>query len=184
MATFVKAAVGAKAHGLPGRYYTSPDIFKHERDRVFAQRWICVGREEQLPEAGSFFLADVAGESLIIVREATGSVHSHFNVCRHRGSRICEDASGRFKGSMMCPYHAWTYALDGKLIAARNMRDVPDFHEGDYPLRHAHVHVWCGFIFVNLRLTEEREPFEVELQGLLNRFDRWNIGSLREARRI
>ena len=182
MATFVKAAVGAKAHSLLGRYYTSPEIFKQERERILARRWVCVGREEHIPEAGSFFVADVAGESLIIIRDTTGALHAHFNVCRHRGSRVCEQASGRFKGSIVCPYHAWTYGLDGRLMAARNMRDVPDFDESLYPLRSAHLVSWEGFIFVNL--AERPEPFGVELAGLTGRFSRWNIAGLREARRM
>src|SRR5271166_3426520 len=144
MATFVKAALEGSAHSLLGRYYTSREIFKHERERIFARRWVCVGREEQLADAGSFFVTEVAGEQLIIVRDAAGSLHALFNVCRHRGSRICEQASGRFKGSIVCPYHAWTYGLDGRLMAARNMRDVPDFQESDYPLRAASVAAWEG----------------------------------------
>jgi Rieske 2Fe-2S family protein len=182
MATFVKAAVEAKARTLLGRYYTSPEIFERERERVFARRWVCVGREEQLPDTGSFFVADVAGESLVIVRDVAGALHALFNVCRHRGSRVCEQASGRFKGSIVCPYHAWTYGLDGRLMTARNMRDVPGFQEGDYPLRTAALVAWEGFIFVNL--AERPEPFDVELTGLSHRFERWQIGGLREARRI
>jgi glycine betaine catabolism A len=182
MATFAKAAVGSKAHTLLGRYYTSPEIFAHERERIFAQRWICVGREEQLSDAGSFFLTEVAGESLIIVRDVAGTPRALFNVCRHRGSRVCEQTSGRFKGSIVCPYHAWTYGLDGRLMTARNMREVPDFQESHYPLRSADLIVWEGFIFVNL--AERHEPFDVELWGLASRFERWRIAQLREARRI
>jgi len=182
MATYVKTSVGQMAHTLPGRYYTSPEIFARERERIFARRWICIGREEYIPEPGSFVLTDVAGESLIVVRDSEGILHAHFNVCRHRGTRICEQASGHLKGSIMCPYHAWTYGLDGRLLAARNMRDVPGFKESDYPLHSAALTTWAGFIFVNL--AQRPEPFDVELAGLADRFDRWNIGGLREGHRI
>lgn len=182
MATFVKAAVHPNARTLAGPFYTSADVFAQERERIFARHWVCVGREEQLTGAGSYFLADVAGESLIIIRDAAGSVRAHYNVCRHRGSRLCESSSGQFKGSIMCPYHAWTYGLDGKLLAARNMHDVPEFSESDYPLRAAAVASWEGFVFVNL--AGAPEPFASALAPLIGRFDKWSIGELREVRHV
>ena len=182
MATFVKAAVPAEARTLAGSYYTSQDILARERDRIFAQHWIGVGREEQLPEPGSYFLADIAGESLIVVRDAGGDIRAHYNVCRHRGTRMCEEPSGRFKGSIVCPYHAWTYGLDGQLKTARNMREVPDFKESDYPLRSVAVTVWEGFIFLNLEA--QPEPFGRALAPLMGHFRKWTIGVLREARAI
>ena len=180
MATFVKAAVPVDARTLARRYYTSSEIFALERERIFAQHWICVGREEQLFDAGSYFLAEVAAESLIVVRDASGEIHAHYNVCRHRGTRMCEEQSGRFKGAIVCPYHAWTYGLDGHLRTARNMREVPDFQESDYPLRGAAVALWEGFIFVNL--AEQPEPFGRALAPLMGHFRKWTIGALREAR--
>jgi glycine betaine catabolism A len=182
MATFVKAAVPSEARTLPGRYYTSPEVYASERERIFADHWICVGREEQLPEAGSHFVAQVAGESLIVVRDAGGEIRAHFNVCRHRGTRLCEEPSGRFKGSIVCPYHAWTYGLDGRLMTARNMREVPDFKESDYPLRNAALTRWEGFIFINL--ADKPEAFGHALAPLMGHFSKWTIGKLREARRI
>jgi len=182
MATFVKAAVPAEARTLAGRFYTSAEIFAHERERIFARHWICVGREEHVPEAGSYFLAEIGGESVIIVRDKDGEIRAHYNVCRHRGARVCEEQSGRLKGALVCPYHAWTYRLDGSLMAARNMREVPGFQESDYPLRGAAITRWEGFIFVNL--AEQPEPFGRALAPLMGHFRKWTMGALREARAI
>ncbi|MBV8282968.1 MAG: aromatic ring-hydroxylating dioxygenase subunit alpha [Candidatus Eremiobacteraeota bacterium] len=182
MATFVRARLSSAARTLAGPYYTSPEVFVEERARIFSREWICVGREEQLAGPGSFFVAEIAGESLIVVRDSAGSIHAHFNVCRHRGTRLCELPSGKFTGAIVCPYHAWTYGLDGALMTARNMRDVPEFDEREYPLRGAAVARWAGFIFINL--AESPEPFERALAPLISRFDRWNISNLRQAARI
>ncbi len=182
MATFVKPTVGTGAHALEAQWYVSPEIFARERERIFTREWICVGRLEQLANSGDYFLADVAGESLIVTRDASGAVHAFYNVCRHRGTKMCEVRTGHFTGSIQCPYHAWTYGLDGALKVARNMKDVPGFAAEDYPLHEAAVALWEGFIFVNL--ASNPEPFEKVFAPLLTRFARWHIGELRTARTI
>ena len=182
MATFTKAQLVSPAHTLEGRYYTSPDVFKEEQGRIFSRSWICIGREQELPEVGSFMTADIAGESLIVVRDKSATLHAHFNVCRHRGTRICEAPSGKFTGAIVCPYHAWTYGLDGRLMTARNMRDVPGFAEADFPLHSAALTTWEGLIFVNV--AEKPMPFAEAHPALIGRFDRWQIGRLREGKRI
>ena len=121
-----------------------------EQERIFAREWLCVGREESIRKPGDFFTVERAGESLIVTRDARGVVHAFFNVCRHRGSRICTTASGHFQGSIQCPYHAWTYGLDGALKVARNMTELPGFDRAEYPLKEAQVGLWEGFVFVNL----------------------------------
>jgi Rieske 2Fe-2S family protein len=180
--TFVKPAVSDGALTLPSRWYVSPEVFEQERDRIFRQSWLCVGRTEQLESPGDYFVADIAGESLIITRDAAGCPHAFYNVCRHRGTRICEATTGHFQGSIMCPYHAWTYGLDGALKAARNMGDVPGFDKADYPLRQAAIACWEGFLFVNL--ADNPEPFETAFAPLIGRFVKWNIDGLRTARTV
>ena len=125
---------------------------------IFGREWLCVGREESIHEPGDFFIAEPAGENLIVTRDTDGGVRAFFNVCRHRGTRLCKAASGHFQGSIQCPYHAWTYGLDGALKVARNMADVPGFDRAEYPLKRAAVALWEGFIFVNL--ADDRFPFE------------------------
>jgi Rieske 2Fe-2S family protein len=182
---------------LPASWYTSPENFAAERERIFGETWLCVGRAEQIQSAGDFFTTQPAGESLIVTRDAAGAVRVFYNVCRHRGTRICEQAAGHFKGSIQCPYHAWTYGLDGTLKVARNMAEVPGFDRAEYPLHEARVALWEGFIFVNLdsfaALAQGgggKEPrsnhraFEDVFAPLIGRFARWEIANLRTAQSI
>ena len=182
MTAFVKAGVTSGAKTLEGHWYTSPDVFAREQETIFSKQWVCVGREEALVAPGDFMLADVAGESLIVVRDGSDALHAFFNVCRHRGTRLCESQSGRFTGSIQCPYHAWTYALDGRLMAARNMSEVAGFDANEYPLKQVRLATWDGFVFVNL--SSHAGEFESVYAPLLTRFARWSIGSLRIARTL
>ena len=176
---FVKPQVDVGARALDARWYRSPEIFAAERERIFARDWICVGRLEQLERSGDFLLAEIAGESLIVVRGGDDGVRAFFNVCRHRGSRLCSEPSGRFKGTIQCPYHAWTYGLDGTLLAARTMADLPGFERADHPLHQARVALLDGFVFVSL--AAEPEPFEQAYAPLIGRFARWSLAQLRTA---
>ena len=179
MATFVRASVGAGAKTLEARWYLSPDVFQAERERIFGRSWIAVGRSDVISDPGEFFVAEVAGESLIVTRDDNGEVHAFYNVCRHRGTQLCQSEQGRFKGSIQCPYHAWTYGLDGRLNVARNMDDVEGFSRADYPLHEAAVTVWSGFIFVSL--AREPESFERAFAPILDRFARWRLDDVRTA---
>lgn len=182
MSVFTRASVGAGAFTLPGHYYTSEEIFRVEQERIFARSWVLVGRAEQIADAGAYFLAEVAGESLIVVRGKDGAARALFNVCRHRGTRLCTEAQGRFASTIQCPYHAWTYGLDGELLAARHMQEVPTFDKADWPLRQAALAEWEGFLFVNL--ADEPEPFERAYAPLIGKFAAWGLPELRVARRI
>ncbi|MEO5753870.1 MAG: Rieske (2Fe-2S) protein, partial [Chthoniobacterales bacterium] len=145
----------AGARTLPQRYFVSPEAFAEEQARIFGQQWICVGHQSQIVRAGDFFVQEVAGESLVIVRDKSDQVRGYFNVCRHRGTRLCEDAAGH-AAAIQCPYHAWTYGLDGRLIGAPHMDAVPGFEKGDYSLHAVNLGLWEGFIFVSL--AEEPTP--------------------------
>lgn len=184
MAIFLKpnAVYRQGAHTLPGEYFTSPDIYAEEQRRLFAGRWCCVGRAAELANPGEYRVVSVAGENLILVRGRDGAVRAFYNVCRHRGSRLCEQEHGTFSGSIQCPYHAWTYALDGKLIGAPHMHEVRGFDKSDYPLHAAAVDVWEGFLFVTL--ANDPEPLAEAFAPLIGRFARFNLPVLRPARRI
>jgi glycine betaine catabolism A len=187
METFVRPSVGTGTKTLASSWYTSPEIFQRERERIFSHSWLCVGREEQIERSGDFFVAEPAGESLIVTRDGAGAVRAFYNVCRHRGTRICEKTSGHFQGSIQCPYHAWTYGLDGALKVARNMTEVPGFDRTQYPLKEAPVALWEGFVFVTLRAAAGDTPqatFDHEFGPLIGRFARWNVSALRTARTI
>ncbi|HET7815572.1 MAG TPA: aromatic ring-hydroxylating dioxygenase subunit alpha [Candidatus Baltobacteraceae bacterium] len=179
---FVKAALERQAKTLPAEYYTSPEIFARENERVFGREWLCAGRAEQIQHPGDYFLTQAAGESLIVVRDRAGAARAFFNVCRHRGTRICERDSGHFSGSIQCPYHAWTYGLDGALLAARTMDDVPEFDKSEYGLHEAGCAEFEGFVFVNV--SPGTRPFEQAFAPLQGRFAQWGIERLRSARSI
>ena len=184
MSTFVKrtdiALLGA--HTLPGRYFTSPDIFAEETEKIFLQRWLCVGRESRIARPGQYFLQSIAGESVIVVRDRQQTIRAYYNVCRHRGTRLCEEREGQFSGTIQCPYHAWTYTLDGQLVGAPSADTIEDFDKADWPLHAIAVATWEGFIFINL--GADPEPFADAFAPVMERFSRFNMPALAAHRRI
>src|SRR6266446_876947 len=178
-------AAGAKT--LAQQYFVSPEVFAKEQDRIFSKQWVLAGHQSQLAETGNYFVAVVAGESLIIVRDKDGELHGFYNVCRHRGSRLIENRNGRSQG-IQCPYHAWTYALNGRLIGAPHMDDVPGFNKADYSLHAVNLALWEGFIFVNLADASTQRGGYISLEKwfapLAEKFSRWNLSALRSAKRI
>lgn len=181
MRSFARASAPANAKTLDSTWYLSEDVFARERERIFARDWICVARAYDIATPGAFVTVDVAGESLIVTRDGSGALHAFYNVCRHRGTQLCQEPRGTFKGSIQCPYHAWTYGLDGGLLTARNMEDTPGFDRAQYPLREASIAQFEGFVFVSL---EPRAAFETEFAPLASRFDSWDLAELRVAARI
>jgi Rieske 2Fe-2S family protein len=168
---------------LPVKYYQSDAIYQEEVEKIFYRRWLLACREEEIPESGDFITVPVGDESLIVVRDRDGAIRAHFNVCRHRGTRICVQESGRFEaGRITCPYHAWQYDLSGRLEAAPLMKEVAGFDRADYPLFDAHAARWGGFVFVNL--AEKPVSFESEMGPLLGKFEAWKLPELRIAHKI
>ena len=184
METFRKTAETYRqgAHTMAREFYLSPDVYLEEQERLFREKWVCVGRTGQIANPGDYFLANIAGESLIILRDQSGQTRGFYNVCRHRGTRLCEEHTGKFSGSIQCPYHAWTYSTDGQLIGAPHMQDVKGFDKRAYPLHDVAIHEWEGFLFASL--ARDPEPFEVCFAPIMKCFSRFNIASLRSARRI
>ncbi|CAN5271507.1 aromatic ring-hydroxylating dioxygenase subunit alpha [soil metagenome] len=185
MAQFVETSRAYRpgSRTLPGRYYASGGIFAEERERIFVRRWVCAGRESRVAEPGEYMVVPVAGESIVVLRDERGAPRAFHNICRHRGTRLCEAESGRLAGGeIQCPYHAWTYSLDGRLIGAPHMEGVEGFDTGEYPLHPAAVDSWEGFLFVNL--AREPLPLAEAFAPLLGRFARFNLPRLRPWRRI
>jgi phenylpropionate dioxygenase-like ring-hydroxylating dioxygenase large terminal subunit len=177
----------AGAKTLAQQYFTSPEIFAQEREKIFSNQWILAGHQSQIPQAGDYFLVEPAGENLIVVRDKRGAIHAFYNVCRHRGSRLCEEQNAH-AAAIQCPYHAWTYALDGRLIGAPHMDETPGFNKTDYSLHQAQPGLWEGFIFLNLADTStERGGYrslEEWFAPVTGKFARWNMPVLRSAKRI
>jgi Rieske 2Fe-2S family protein len=171
----------AGAKTLAQRYFVSPKIFAREQEEIFANHWLLVGHQNQIANAGDYIVQRVAGESLIIVRDKNGAIHGFFNICRHRGTTLIEDASGQIS-SIQCPYHAWTYALDGRLVGAPHMDEVPGFDKADYSLHPVNLALWEGFIFVNL--SDSPTPLAEWVAPLAGKFSSWKMSILRPAKRI
>ena len=144
------------ARTLPGQYYTSQRIYDLESERIFSRRWLCVGPATSLAEPGSYVVAELAGESLIILKDRDRRIRAFFNVCRHRGTRLCTESTGQLSKYIVCPYHSWAYDLSGDLQSAPNMSDVEGFDPRELPLRQVAVAVWEGLIFVNLAPNRQR----------------------------
>jgi glycine betaine catabolism A len=171
------------AQTLPQRYFVSTEVFAAEQERIFSRQWVLVGHQSQIAEAGDYFIREVTGESLIILRDQEGEVRGFFNVCRHRGTRLCEEKEGH-SPAIQCPYHAWTYGLDGRLIGAPHMTEgtVPGFEKADYSLHGVSLGLWAGFIFVNL--GDGPASLDESFAPLLAKFSHWNLSQLRSAKRI
>ena len=171
----------AGAKSLAQRYFISPEIFAQEQEKIFSTQWVLVGHQSQIAKGGDYFAADVAGESLIVVRDRRSMIRGFYNVCRHRGTRLQEDESGHVS-SIQCPYHAWTYGLDGRLLGAPHMDGVPGFDKADYSLHPVNLALWEGFIFVTL--SDSPAPLDKWFAPLNGKFSHWNMSILQPAKRI
>ena len=175
-----RSAMGAKT--LPGEYFWSSEVYEEETRKIFQKQWICVGRASDVPVPGDHFIYELDDESFIFVRDDQNRVNCFYNVCRHRGTRLCEQSCGHFKQRIQCPYHAWTYDLNGNLKSAPNMTDVEDFDVQDYSLQSVHCVVWQGFLLINL--DQNCAPFEASHSSILSRFDDWELEHLVSTHRI
>jgi glycine betaine catabolism A len=164
---------------LPRVAYLNSSWWEREREKIFWDQWVYIGRAEAWTDPGSFRVLDLCGESIIVLRDRGGELRGHLNLCRHRGSRLlCED--GALRNAIRCPYHGWTYALDGELLAAPfiSMEDVPPNARRLHPVA---VDEWCGFVFV--RITPGGTLAE-QLGRVPNRLQRYPLAELRIARSI
>jgi Rieske 2Fe-2S family protein len=183
---------------LPRDAYLSPGHFELERDRIFHREWVVVGREEAIPNPGDYLHVDVAGESILVIRNRSGELSAHYNVCRHRGSQLSLTDSapqtadrlrptGTFKGVITCPYHAWCYELTGEVRSAPFLGEVEDFYKEDFSLYPVGLATWGGFIFANLTPAEASRrgaSLANQLGPIPNRIVRYPLADLRAAWRI
>jgi phenylpropionate dioxygenase-like ring-hydroxylating dioxygenase large terminal subunit len=143
-------------HALAREFYTDPGIFEYDMQCMLLRHWFCAGHASSIPRAGDFLVVDMGSESVIIVRTAAGEVRALLNVCRHRGSRLVTGRSGKAQAARLtCPYHAWSYDLDGSLLAARQMPE--SFRRADMALKPLAVRIMEGLIFT----TFAREPLDL-----------------------
>ena len=134
-----------KGYSLEAPFYLSPEIFNLDVAAIFLQHWIYVATEADIPEPGDYIKIDIDTNSVIIVRDDDMNVKAFHNVCRHRGSQICDDHKGSV-GNLVCPYHQWTYDLSGKLIYNEHMGN--DFDMSQHNLKSVHAESLAGLIFI------------------------------------
>jgi len=171
-----------EASTLPGRFYHDPAIFAQELQTMFSRMWLCVGREEDIENPGDYLTRTVGDESVVVLRDAGGAVNAFHNVCRHRGSRLLSEASGSGLKHVQCPYHAWTYGLDGALRAAPHMEDARNFDRVQFGLNRVRLERWDGFLFINF---SKEGPGLMEFLGDMGtKFARYGMGGLRRGKRI
>jgi Rieske 2Fe-2S family protein len=173
---------------LPSSWYTSEQVFALEKERIFCRDWICVARAEELADPGAWRVIDVLGESLLLLRNPKGALRAFYNVCRHRGTRLCRHPDdpatqaplpgGIAAGRITCPYHQWTYDFDGRLVGAPHLGAEPGFDKAHFSLYPAALDCWGGFVFLNLS-PATAPPLATQLAGMPDRIERYPLAELR-----
>jgi len=176
---FFKTAetLNSNSKTLEGKYYTDAEIIKKEADTIFFKQWLCVGRTNDVAKIGQFITLNIFDESVFILRNNENQISAYYNVCRHRGTRICTQLSGIFSKSIQCNYHGWTYNLKGELIAAPTMDKVKNFDNNKFGLNPLPVYEWDGFIFINF--SDNPQNFKSLFKPLLNKFNQWDLVNLK-----
>jgi Rieske 2Fe-2S family protein len=142
---------------LPRGFCSNDDVYRADLERIWRRGWLFAGHTCEIPHEGDFFTLEVDADSLIVIRGEDGAVRGLHNVCRHRGSLICNEPAGRSR-KLVCPYHQWTYGLDGKLLACRGMPD--DLDKSQFGLKRVHVRELDGLIYLSLNdVPPDFEPF-------------------------
>jgi Rieske 2Fe-2S family protein len=169
--------------GLPASWYRDPAHYERELEVFWYGRWVCVARDEELAAPGDWRRVRIGTQSLILVRAEAGEVVAYHNTCRHRGSVLCTEERGRFaRRRIVCPYHAWTYDLGGRLVATPRRMETPDFRLADFPLFEVACASWGGFVFVHL--GKDPAPLASAIGERTERYRRYGFADLRSGRRI
>lgn len=163
-----------QAFGMPAAAYTSPAFAALETERLFRQEWICVGRADDLPKVGDYVTTDIGGAPIVTLRDKANRIRSFSNVCLHRMMRIA-DGRGNCNGRLTCPYHAWTYNLQGRLIGASHMEQSPGFRIEEQALPEIRTELWQGWIFV--ALNANAAPLAPRLEPLTQAIEAYGMES-------
>jgi Rieske 2Fe-2S family protein len=163
--------------GLPAQSYFDPETYQRELQRIWYRHWVYVGRTSEVPRARSFCTFELGDQRLLLVRGDDGVLRGFHNTCRHRGAALCREAAGVIRGgTIVCPYHAWVYDLQGQLLRTSSKSQASGFDVADYPLYQIRVREWRGFVFV--ALSENPPPFEQMFDLPLCRMDAWPLDHL------
>src|SRR5262245_34253669 len=142
--------------GLPARWYYDDAQYKRELEAFWYRNWVAVCREEEIVAPGDWRRVSIGPQGIIVLKDEKGALKAFHNTCRHRGSILCEKESGKFaRGRIVCPYHAWTYDLEGHLVGTPRRMATPDFDAKKFPLFDVALRTWGGFVFVCLSSAQE-----------------------------
>ncbi len=172
---------------LGGDDYRSLEVYEQECEKIWWGDWIVVGRTEEVANPGDFVTKDVAGESIFITRNEDGELRAFYNVCSHRGTKFLDDDSkGNVRKAFKCPYHAWTYDLNGELIGSPNVTEDEYFDRSRYPLHSIAVDCYAGFLFVNMTKDQPRPLMEALTDGAetMTAFERFKMEEMTVGARL
>jgi Rieske 2Fe-2S family protein len=169
--------------GLPAAWYRDAAHYRRELDTFWYDRWIAVARAEEIAAPGDWRVARLGSQSIVLLKGEDGKLRGFHNTCRHRGSVLCTEDKGSFsRQRIVCPYHAWTYDLGGRLVATPRRMETPDFRREDYPLFRVAVECWAGFVFVHL--GAHPPPLAESIGTREKRFERYCFPELRIGKRL
>ncbi|SYD73271.1 benzoate 1,2-dioxygenase [Klebsiella pneumoniae] len=139
---------------IPARFYTDSQAFEHEKERIFANSWICVAHGSEVARPNDYITREIIGENIVIVRGRDNILRAFYNVCPHRGHQLLS-GEGKAKNVITCPYHAWAFKLDGNLAHARNCENVANFDSEKATLVPVRLEEYAGFVFINMNPEAE-----------------------------
>ena len=171
-----------QASTLPGRLFSDAAVYDQEVDRLFRRSWVCLGREDEFEGPGSFRTYEIGGSGIVVLRTSAGELRGYHNVCRHRGTRLLEEPAGSGLKRILCPYHAWSYDLDGRVVGTPHMGEAEQFDRAEFHLYSIAVDAWRGFVFANL--DPKPTPLLESLGGLPDQLRHFPLERLRRTHRV
>ncbi|WP_183192523.1 aromatic ring-hydroxylating oxygenase subunit alpha [Brevibacillus fluminis] len=167
-----------RSYTLPNTYYTNPEVLAEEREAIFFKNWICVGHQEKVAKPGDYFTTLILDQNILIAKGKDDVIRAFYNVCPHRGHELASGEGN--KAIFSCPYHAWTFQLDGKFNNGRAVRQMKDFNEQEACLRPVKLEVFFNFLFINLDpqavpLRQMMPGLEEEIRGRVPELDRLTL---------
>ena len=172
----IREGLDGVKRAIPARFYHDEAIYQYEVEHLLKKNWLCVGRWDQVEKPGDYFTTRMWDESIVVVRDKEKQLHALINVCQHRWSQVVEDGSGN-TSMFMCPYHRWTYNLDGRL-RGMSVQDIPGVDKKKCGLPKLRVEEWHGFIFINFDL--EAKPLAPQLEVVDHYLAKYQVGTYRK----
>ena len=172
----IRAGIDGVKRGIPARFYHDNEIYQYEVEHLLKKNWLCIGRWDQAEHPGDYFTIRMWGESVVVVRDKQNELHALINVCRHRSSQVVEDGSGNAK-VFMCPYHRWTYNLNGSL-RAMSVQTMPEVDKKKCSLPKLRIEEWHGFIFVNF--DPDARSLAPQLEAVNSHFEKFQVATYRQ----